>query len=128
MTRCGALTSLAIILRPAAPPEVAVDGVLLAGGLTLGRAGAHVAALPLLLVGHDVVILHRVQDLRPVQRGQVAQVRVFLDPYCAPRDVHEAVEAHLLQVQHFIEDQRVVEEEAVAADHRQVREQVTQGV
>lgn len=107
---------------------MAVDGVLLAGGLTLGRAGTHVPALPLLLVGHDVVILHRVQDLGPVQRGQVAQVRVLLDAHGAPRDVHEAVEAHLLQVQHLVEDQRVVEEEAVAADHRQVGEQVAQGL
>lgn len=119
---------MAIILGPAAPPEVAVDGVLQAGGLTLGRAGAHVPALPLLLVGHNVVILHRVQDLGPVQRGQVAQVRVLLDPHGAPRDVHEAVEANLLQVQHLVENQRVVEEEAVATDHRQVWEQVTKGV
>lgn len=107
---------------------MAVDGVLRAGGLTLGRAGAHVPALPVLLVGHDVVILHRVQDLGPVQRGQVAQVRVLLDPHGAARDVHEAVEAHLLQMQHLVEDQRVVEEEAVAADHRQVGEQVAEGL
>lgn len=103
---------------------MAVDGVLLAGGLTLSRAGAHIPALPLLLVGYDVVVLHRVQDLGPVQCGQVAQVWVLLDPHGATRDVHETVEAQLLQVQHFIEDQCVVEKEAVAADHRQVWEQV----
>lgn len=107
---------------------MAVDGVLRAGGLTLGRTGTHVPALPVLLVGHNVVVLHRVQDLGPVQRGQVAQVRVLFNPYSTSCDVHEAVEAHLLQLQHLVDDQRVVEEEAVAADHRQVGEQVAEGV
>lgn len=107
---------------------MAVDGVLWADGLTLGRAGAHVPTLSIFLIGHDVVILDRIQDLGPVQCGQVAQVRVFLDPHGAPGDIHEAVEAHLLQLQHLVDHERVVEEEVVATDHGQVGEQIAEGL
>jgi len=122
------LTSLAVVLGPAAAPEVPVDGVLGADGLALCRARAHVTALPLVLVVRDVVVLHRVQDLGPVQRGQVAEVGVFLDAHGAARDIGEAVQAHLLQLQHLEENQGVVEEQVVAADHRQVGEEVAEAL
>ncbi len=103
---------------------MSVDGALWADGLTLGRAGTHISALSLILVGHDKVVLHRVQDFGPVQRGQVAQVWVLLDPHGTPGDIHETVEAHLLQLQHLIYHKSVVEEEVVSADHRQVGEEI----
>lgn len=66
------LTSLTVFLSPAALAEVAVDGGGLAGGLSHRRSGTHVSALPVVFVGHDVVVLHRVEDFRPVQSGEVA--------------------------------------------------------
>lgn len=107
---------------------MSVDGVLWADGLTLGRARTHVSAFPLVLIGHDEVILHRVQDLGPVQGGQVAQVWVFLDPHGTPGDVHQAVEAHLFQLQHLVNDESVVEEQVVPAYHCQVGEQIAEGL
>lgn len=53
-----ALTCLTIGLRPASPPEMAIDGGLGAEGLALRRAGTHVSTLPLVLIGHDEVVLH----------------------------------------------------------------------
>lgn len=107
---------------------MSVDGVLWADGLTLGRARTHISTLSLVLIGHDEVVLHRVQDLGPVQGGQVAQVRILLDPHGAPGDIHETVEAHLLQLQHLINYESVVEEEVVSTDHRQVGEEIAEGL
>lgn len=107
---------------------MSVDGVLWADGLTLSRAGTHVPTLSVILIGHDEVVLHRVQDLGPVQGGQVAQVRILLDPHGAPGDIHEAVQAHLLQLQHLVNHKSVVEEEVVSADHRQVGEEIAEGL
>lgn len=117
-----------MVLCPAPSPEVSVDGVLWADGLTLGRAGTHISTLSLILVGHDEVVLHRVQDLGPVKCGQVAQVWIFLDPHRSPGDIHETVEAHLLQLQHLVNYKCIVEEEVVSADHRQVGEEITEGL
>ena len=91
MERRGSrLTPLAMFLCPAALAEQAVDGGLKAGGLPLGRPWADVSALAVVLVRHDVVVLYRVQDLGPVQGGEVAKVRVLLHAHRAPGDVHEA--------------------------------------
>lgn len=122
------LTSLAVVLGPAALTEVAVDGGGLAGGLADGRPRAHVPALAVVLVGHDVVVLHRVQDLGPVQGGEIAQVWVLLDPHRPPGDVHQAMEADLSQLQHLEHHQRVVEEQVVASDDGEVGEEVAQGL
>lgn len=107
---------------------MAVDGGGLAGGLPHRRPRTHVPALPVVLVGHDVVVLHRVEDFRPVQGGEVAEVRVLLDPHRPSGDVHQAVEADLSQLQHLEDHQRVVEEEVAASDHRQVGEEVAQAL
>lgn len=107
---------------------MSVDGVLRADGLAVGGTGTNVSALSLVLIGHDVIILHRVQDLRPVQGGQVAEIWVLFDSHGTSGDVHEAVEAHLLQLEHLIEHQGVVEEEVVSTDHRQVGEEVAEGL
>lgn len=115
-----------MVLRPASSPEVSVDGVLWADGLPLGRAGTHISTLPVILIGHDEVVLHRVQDLGPVQGGEVAKVWIFLDPHGSPGDIHEAVEAHLLQLQHLVNHESVVEEEVVSADHCQVGEDLAE--
>lgn len=107
---------------------MSVDGVLRADGLAVGGAGTNISALSLVLIGHDVIILHRVQDLGPVQGGQVAEVWVLLDSHGTSGDVHEAVEAHLLQLEHLIKHQGVVEEEVVSTNHRQVGEEVAEGL
>lgn len=107
---------------------MSVDGVLWADGLTLGGAGTNISALSVVLIGHDVIILHRVQDLGPVQGGQVAEVWVLLNSHGTSGDVHEAVEAHLLQLEHLIKHKGVVEEEVVSADHREVGEQIAEGL
>ena len=117
-----------MVLWPAPSPEVSIDGVLRADGLTLGRAGTHISALSLVLIGHDEVVLRGIQDLGPVQGCQVAQVRILLDSNSTPCDVHEAVQSHLLQLQHLVNHKGIVEEEVVSTDHCQVREEIGEGV
>ena len=119
------LTVLAMLEGPTAFAEVAIDGGLRAGGLALDRARADIATLAAVLVRHHIVVLHRVQHLGPVQCGQVAQVRVFFHPHSATRDVHQTVQADLLQLEHLKHHQRVVEEKVVATDDGQVGEEVT---
>lgn len=122
------LTSLTVVLSPAALAEMAVDGGGLAGGLPHRRPWAHVPALPVVLVGHDVVVLHRVEDFGPVQGGEVAEVRVLLDPDGSSGDVHQAVEADLSQLEHLEYHQSVVEEEVGASDHGQAGEKVAEAL
>lgn len=117
-----------MVLSPAALTEVAVDGGRLAGGLSNGGPRAHVSALPVVLVGHDVVVLDRVQYLGPVQSGEIAEIWVLLDPHGPPGDVHQAMEADLSQLKHFKDHQSVVEEQVVASDHSQVGEEVTEAL
>lgn len=107
---------------------MSVDGVLWADGLTLGGAGTNISALSVVLIGHNVIILHRVQDLGPVQGGQVAEVWVLLNSHGTTGDVHEAVKAHLLQLEHLIKHKGVVEEEVVSADHCEVGEEIAEGL
>ena len=116
-----------MVLSPAALSKLSVDGGLRTGGLPIGRAWTHVPTLLAVLIGHDVVVLHRVQNLGPVQGREVAEVRVLLQPHGSSSDVHEAVEPQLLQVHHLKQNQGVVEEQVVASDHRQVGEQVAEG-
>ena len=122
------LTFLTFGLRPAAFTEVSIDCRRLAGGLPEGRPWAHVSTLPVVLVGHDVVVLHRVQDLGPVQSGEVAEVWVLLDSHGTSGDVHQAVEANLSQLKHFEQHQGVVEEQVVAPDDCQVGEEVAEAL
>lgn len=117
-----------MLLSPAALAEMAVDGGGLAGGLPHRRPWTHVPALPVVLVGHDVVVLHRVEDFRPVQSRQIAEVWVLLDPYGSPGDVHQAMEADLSQLEHLEYHQGVVEEEVAASDHGQVGEKVAEAL
>lgn len=115
-----------MVLSPAALTEVAVDGGGLASGLSNGGPWAHVPALSVVLVSHDVVVFYRVQNFGPVQSGQVAEVWVLLDPHGPSGDVHQAVEADLSQLKHFEDHQSVVEEQIVASDHSQVGEEVAE--
>lgn len=117
-----------MVLCPAAFAEVPVDGRRWAGGLSNGRPGADVAALSVIFVGHDVVVLHRVKDLGPVQGGEIAEIGVLLYPHRAPGDIHQAVEADLSQLDHLEYHQRVVEEQVVATDDRQVREEAAEAL
>lgn len=117
-----------MVLRPASTPEVSVDGVLWADGLTLHRAWTYISAFPLILIGHNKVVLNRVQNLGPVQGGQVAEVWILLNSHSSPGDIHQTVQAELLQMQHLINHKSIVEEEVVATDHSQVGEQITEGL
>lgn len=117
-----------MVVRPAARAEVSVDGGRLAGGLSLGRPWAHVATLSVVLVGHDIVVLHRVQDLGPVQSGEIAEIWVLLNPHGSPGDIHQAMETNLSQLEHLEHHQSVVEEQVVASDDRQVGEQIAEGL
>lgn len=115
-----------MVLVPATFSEVPVDGGLFAGYRPHDGTRANVSALPIVLVSHNVVVLHRVGDLGPVESGQIAEVGVLLDAYRSPRDVGQAMEADFLQLDHFKHYQGVVEEEVVAADDGEVGEQVAQ--
>lgn len=122
------LTSLTVFLSPAALAEVAVDGGGLAGGLSHRRPRTHISTLPVVFVGQYVVVLHRVEDFRPVQSGEVAEVWVLLNPYGPSGDVHQAMEADLSQLEHLKYHQSVVEEEVAASDHGEVREKVAEAL
>lgn len=113
-----------MILVPTTIAKIPVDGGLHASDHAGDRTRANVSALAIVLISHDVVVLHRVQYFGPVEGGQVTEVRVLLDAHRPPRDVGEAVEADLLQLEHFEHDERVVEEEVVAADDGEVGEEV----
>jgi len=95
------LTSLALVLCPAAFAEVSVDGGRLAGCLSNSRPGADITTLSFVLVGYDIVVLHRVQDFGPVQCGQVAEIWVFLQSHSSSGDIHQAMEAELPQLEHL---------------------------
>lgn len=90
-----------MLLVPAALAEVPIDGGEGAGGFAQNRAGADVSALTIILIGHDVVVLHRVKDHGPVEGGKVAEVRVLLHAHCTTGDIHQTVKADLLQLQHL---------------------------
>lgn len=115
-----------MVLSPAAFAELSVDGRGGTGGLSDGCPGTHIPTLPVILVGHDVVVRHRIQNLGPVQSGKVTEIWVLLDPHSSSCDVHQAVEADLTQLEHFERNQGVVEEQVVASDDRQVGEEVAE--
>lgn len=116
------------LLSPAAFTEMPVEGGGRTQRLPPGHPRTDVAALPVVLVGHDVVVLHRVEDLGPVQSGEVAEIWVLLDSHRSSGDVHQAVETQLPQLQHLKDHQSVVEEQVVPSDDRQVGEEVAQAL
>lgn len=115
-----------MVLVPATLAEIPIDGGLFAGYRSLDGTRANVSALPVILVCHDEVVLHRVRDLGPVKSGQITEVGVLLDAYRPARDVGQAVEADFLQLDHFEHDQGIVEKEVVAANDGEVREEVAE--
>lgn len=115
-----------MVLVPATLAEIPIDGGLFAGYRSLDGTRANVSALPVILVCHDEVVFHRVRDLGPVESGQITEVGVLLDAYRPARDVGQAVEADFLQLDHFEHDQGIVEEEVVAANDCEVREEVAE--
>lgn len=120
--------SLTVVLCPAAFTKVPVDGGRLACGLSDGRPRAHVPTLSVVLVSHDVVVLHRIQNLGPVKSRQIAEIGVLLDPNGSSGDVHQAMEADLSQLEHLEHHQGVVEEQVVASDHHEVGEQIAEAL
>ncbi len=120
-TKCFRLrTSLAMLLVPAALAEVPVDGGEGAGGFALNRPGADISALSIVLIGHDVVVLHWVKDHGPVESGEVAEVGVLLHAHSSTGDVHQVVKANLFHLQHLEQHKRIVEEEIITAHHCEV--------
>lgn len=111
-------------MGPAALDEDTVDDGGRAVAFPFHGSWTHISTLLLvILVGDDVVVLDGVQNPRPVDGGQVAQLVVLLDAHGAARDVHQVVEADLLQVNHLKDDQRVVKEQVGSSDHREVGEE-----
>lgn len=113
-----------MVLVPAAIAEIPVNGGLHTGCHAGDGTRANISALAIVFVGHDVVVLHRVQNFRPVEGGQVTEVRVLLDAHGPPRDVGQAVKADLFQLEHFEHDETVVKEEVVATDDGEVGEEI----
>ena len=122
-------TFLAVAVCPAPLHKLPVDDSGRAVGFALGGAWTNVPTLLIVIfVQHDIIILHRIQDARPVDGGQVAEFIVLLNADRPPGDVHQVVEAKLLQVNHLKDDQRIIKEEARASDNREVGEQVLQAL
>lgn len=117
-----------MVLGPAALAEVAVDGGRLTGGLTDSRPGAHVSTFSVILVSHDVIVLHWVQDFGPVKSGEIAEIWVLLNSHGSSGDVHQTMEADLSQLEHLKHYQSIVEEQIVASDHSEVGEEVAEAL
>ena len=92
---------MAAELDPAALTGVSVDGGRLAGRLSDGCPWAHVSTLSVVLVRHDVVVLHWVEDFGPVQSWEIAEIWVLLNSHSSAGDVHQAMEADLSQLEHL---------------------------
>lgn len=122
------LTFLTVALCPAAFTEVSIDGCCLAGGLSDGRPWADIATFSVVFVGYYVVVLHRVQDLGPVQGREIAKIWVLLNPHSSSGDVHQAMEADLSQLEHLEHHQSVVEEQVTASDDCQVGEETAEAL
>lgn len=117
-------TSLAAVVGPAALDENAVDHGGRAVAFPFHSARTHISTLFfVILVGDNVVVFYRIQNPRPVDGGQVAQFVVLLDPHGASSDVHQVVEADLLQVNHLKNDERVVKEQMGSSNHSEVGEE-----
>lgn len=112
---------------PAAVVRDATEFGLDAQRIVLHEPWTNICALLGLLVSSDEVQVC-VHDERPVDRVQVTELLVLLDPYGAAGDVAQAVEADVFQVVHLEDDQCVVVEEVAASDHREVREERAQTV
>ena len=100
------------------------DGKVAVGGRGIG---AHVDTLVHVLVLHDeVVLIVDTGDLHPVDGVDVTQVRILLEPDSAAYDPCETMQTKLLKVGHLKDNQPVVVEELLAADHRQIGEDVAE--
>lgn len=105
-------------------PAVVVDIVIDAGLVTaLHVPRTDVPALLGWLVSGDVVVVVRVHDTGPVDRIQIAEFWVLLNPDGPPRDVSQAVEPHVLQIGHLEDHHGVVVEQAPPLDDSQVWEE-----
>lgn len=114
-------------MRPAAFNEDAVYHSRRTVALPLHSSGAHISTLFfVVLVGHDVIIFYRIQNPRPVNCGQVTQFVVLLNPHSASSDVHQVVEADLLQMNHLKNDQCVIKEQMSSSNHSEVGEKSLQ--
>ena len=67
------------------------------------------------------------RDLHPVDGVNVTQIRVLLETDGAAYNPRKTVKTQLLKVGHLKDDQPVVVEQLLAADHRQIGEDVTEG-
>lgn len=122
-------TFLAVAVSPTPLDKLPINDRGRAIGLALCSAWTDVPTfLIVIFVQHNVIILHRIQDARPVDGGQVAELVVLLNADGPPGDVHQAVEAKLLQVNHLKDDQRIIEEQTGAPDDCEVGEQVLQAL
>lgn len=121
-------TFLAVVGGPAATVEVVIEDRLDALTTIFHDAWTHVAALLTLFIPRYEVIKLSVHDKRPVNRVQVAELGILLDPDGSSSDVLEAVEADVLQRSHLKDHQGVIIKEITPSDHREVREQGGQGV
>lgn len=101
-----------------------IDGGLNTCDLSSDGSGTDVAALTLVFVRHNVIVLHRVEDFGPVKGGEVAEVGVLLHAHGSSCYVHYTIKAHLLQLQHLEDHQGVVKEQVVATDDSEVGKQV----
>ena len=91
-----ALTLLAVVGGPAAVSAVIVEGGLDAWGPVLHDPGANIGTLFGLLISSNKVVKICIHNEGPVNRIQVAELSVLLDPYRASCDVPQAVEANVL--------------------------------
>lgn len=96
--------------------------------VVLHDSRANISTLLGLLISSNVIVQIGTHNERPVHRIQVAELGILLDPYGAPRDVPQVVEADVLQAGQLKYDQGVVVEQVTAPDHGQIRKESAEAV
>jgi len=97
------------------------------GGLWAGIMTA-IDTLRWSLVLFEHVVLMALDNLGPVDGLDVAEVGVVCEADSTPGHRHETGQADLLQVLHLKRHDSVPIQQLVTSNHRQVREQTTQGL
>lgn len=121
-------TLLTVIGIPAAVVVVVVEHGLPALRVVLHDAWTNIAALLGLLVPGNEVVELCVHDEGPVNRVQVAELRVFLNADGTAGDVPQVVQADVLQAGHLEDHKGVVVEEVTSADNGEVGKERAQTV
>lgn len=115
-------------MTPTTLSEITIDHSLRTGAFPLHYSGAYISTLIIIFVGNNIIIFYSVQNPRPVNGWQKAELSILLNPYGPSGNVHQAVKANLFQVNHLKDDQSIVEKEMSPTDHSEIGEKLPEAL